>query len=157
MVFGKQALQGYESNRRHADGVRGEHIPRNHDVGPLEKIQSPMRDLQYEPEHFNDRIIFMSMYNDIEWGAKGNKDVSTKNRQWRIMLADCLAVIGLSWGLDQKRSGTELTLTDQTDHGINHHETISRLWSPNISCLQCLWERRISKQRRGKEVYALQR
>ena len=50
---------------------------------------------------------------------KGNKDVNTKNRQLRIILADCLAVIGLSWGLDQKRSGTELTLTDQTDHGIN--------------------------------------
>ena len=31
----------------------------------LVKIQSLMRDLQCEPEHFKDRIIFMSMYNDI--------------------------------------------------------------------------------------------
>ena len=34
MVFGKQPLQGYESNRWFAGGVRVENIPRNHDVGP---------------------------------------------------------------------------------------------------------------------------
>ena len=44
-------------------------------LGLLEKIQSLMRDLQCELEHFTDRIIFMSMYyNDIEWGAKGNTE-----------------------------------------------------------------------------------
>ena len=42
-------------------------------LGLLEKIQSLMRDLQCEPEHFNDRIISMSVYNDIEWRAKGNE------------------------------------------------------------------------------------
>ena len=36
-------------------------------LGVLEKIQSLMRDLQCEPEHLKDRIIFMSMYNDIAW------------------------------------------------------------------------------------------
>ena len=30
----KQSLQGYESNRRDADGVRVENIPKNHSVGP---------------------------------------------------------------------------------------------------------------------------
>ena len=39
-------------------------------LGLLEKIQSLIRDLQCEPEHFTDRIIFMSMYNDIVWKAK---------------------------------------------------------------------------------------
>ena len=38
-------------------------------------------------------------------------------------LEDILAVIGLSWGLDQKRSGTELTMAYQVDlseamHGL---------------------------------------
>ena len=42
-------------------------------LGLLE-IQSLMRDLQCELEHFNDRIIFMSMYNDIAWQEKGNKE-----------------------------------------------------------------------------------
>ena len=39
-------------------------------LGLLEKIQSLMRDLQCEPEHFKDKIIFVSMYNDIAWGEK---------------------------------------------------------------------------------------
>ena len=47
----------------------------------LEKIQSLMRDLQCEPEHFKDRIIFVSMYNDIEWKAKGNKERCEYNSQ----------------------------------------------------------------------------
>ena len=40
----------------------------------LEKIQDLMKDLQCEPEQFNDKIIFMSMYNDIAWGEKGNTE-----------------------------------------------------------------------------------
>ena len=42
-------------------------------LGLLEKIQSLMRDLQCKPEHFTDRIVVMSMYNDIQWRAKGKK------------------------------------------------------------------------------------
>ena len=33
-----------------------------------------MTELQCEPEHFNGRIIFMSMYKEIVWNAKGNKE-----------------------------------------------------------------------------------
>ena len=73
MVFGKQPLQGYESNRRNADGIRVENTPRITALGLLEKIQKLMTDPQCEPEHFKGRIIFMSMFNDIEWKAKGNK------------------------------------------------------------------------------------
>ena len=46
-----------------------------------EKIQSLMRDLQCEPEHFNDRIIFMSMYNDIVWQERGNTERCEYNSQ----------------------------------------------------------------------------
>ena len=89
-------------------------------LGLLEKIPSLMTDLQCELEHFKGRIIFMSMYNDIERRAKGNKDdVNTIDRHLRIVLADSLAVFGLSWSLDEKRVGTELTLTYLTDRGIN--------------------------------------
>ena len=45
------------------------------------KIQSLMRDLQCEPEHLNDRIIFMSRYNDIAWQEKGNKEMCVYNSQ----------------------------------------------------------------------------
>ena len=36
----------------------------------------------------------------------------------RLMLADFLAVIGLSWDLDQNRHGTELTLMDLMESGL---------------------------------------
>ena len=50
-------------------------------LGLLEKIQSLMTDIQCEPENFKDRIIFMSMYNDIEWKAKGNNEQCEYNSQ----------------------------------------------------------------------------
>ena len=81
MVFGKQSLQRNESNRRHADGVREKNIPRIATLGLLEKIQSLMRDLKCELEHSKDRIIFMSMYNDIEWGGRGNPEICEHNSQ----------------------------------------------------------------------------
>ena len=88
-------------------------------LGLLEKIQSLMRDLQCERENFKDKIIFMSMYNDIDWKAKRKKKyVNTMHRQLRIMLAKSLAVIGFYWGLDQKRSVTERTPTNLKDSGI---------------------------------------
>ena len=48
-------------------------------------------------------------------GKEIQKDVNTIHRQLRTMLADSLAVIGLSWGLDQKRNGTEPAPTNPTD------------------------------------------
>ena len=49
-------------------------------LGLLEKIQR-MRDLQCEPEHFNDRISIMSVQNDIAWQEKGNKERCEYNSQ----------------------------------------------------------------------------
>ena len=43
-----------------------ENFPGIMTLGLLEKIQSLMRDLQCEPEHFKDRIIFMSIHDDIK-------------------------------------------------------------------------------------------
>ena len=93
-------------------------------LGLFEKFQSQVRELQCEPENFNDRIISMSMSNDIAWQEKETKKyVNTSHRQLRIMLANSLAVIGLSWGPDQKRKGTEPTVTNPTDHGIKLQRT----------------------------------
>ena len=79
MLFGEQSLQGIESHRRHADGVRVENIPGILTLGLLEKIQSTMRDLQCEPEHFNGRTIFMAMIHDIAWGENGNTEKCVQN------------------------------------------------------------------------------
>ena len=56
-------------------------FPRTTTLDLLEKIQSLMTDLQCEPENFKNRIVFMSMYNDIEWTAKGNKEQCEYNSQ----------------------------------------------------------------------------
>ena len=45
-----------------------------------------MTDPQCEPEHFKDRIIFMSIFNDIEWDAQGNKEQCEYNSQ---AVAEC--------------------------------------------------------------------
>ena len=77
-----------------------------------------MKNIQCEPEHFNGRIIFMSMYNDFE----GEKTETQKNvfrilLKFRSMLAGFLAVVGHSWDLDQKRNGTRTVLINHTEIG----------------------------------------
>ena len=97
----------------------------NRNVGLLEKIHSLTIDLNCEPEHFKDRIIFMSMYNDIACGEKEKqKDVNTIARECELCSKNSIAVIGLPWCPDQKRNGTELTLANATDPGT----TLQRTW-----------------------------
>ena len=50
-------------------------------LGLLEKIPKLVTDLQCELEQFKVRIIFISMYNDIAWQAKGNKGQCEYNSQ----------------------------------------------------------------------------
>ena len=38
-----------------------------------------MDELQCDPADFKDRIIFMSMFNDIEWEARGNEELCGNN------------------------------------------------------------------------------
>ena len=113
MVFGKQLPQGSESNRWHADGVRVENISWNHNVGPPREDFSIMRELQFEPEHFNDRIIFMLKYNDIEWGENGNTEKCETNS---VTVANCARRFPLS-NLDQRSNVTELIRINQTENG----------------------------------------
>ena len=64
----------------------GKFFPGIKALGLLEKIQKLLTDPQCEPEHFKGRIIFMSRYNDIEWGAKGNKERCVHNSK---AVAEC--------------------------------------------------------------------
>ena len=45
----------------------------------LVEIQKMMAETNCDPEQFHGRIIFMSMYNDIAWGEKGNKEFRIGN------------------------------------------------------------------------------
>ena len=131
-------------------------------LGLQENIQSLMRDQQCEPEHFKDRIIFMSMYNDIAWLEKGNTErfecnsqtVSEKARKfprghWSF----------LEPGSEKKWCGTYTDKPDGSWDRMAERNDVEflRFRSSNISCHQCLWERGVTKQRRRKGVNILQR
>ena len=46
----------------------------------LEKSQNLMEDeLQIQPQNVEDRILFMSMYSDIDWTAKDNRSLCEKH------------------------------------------------------------------------------
>ena len=45
----------------------------------LDGIQNMMTEIKCEPEQFQGRLIFMSMYNDIVWEEKGNKELCIAN------------------------------------------------------------------------------
>ena len=75
----------------------------------LEEIQKFMKELQCEPEQFNDRIIFMSCTTTLHGKNKETqKSVKIIQLQLRIMLADFRAVFGRSWDLDQKEMARKL-------------------------------------------------
>ena len=48
-------------------------------VGILNETQKMMGDLQCDPADFKDRIIFMSLFNDIVWDAKGSEELCENN------------------------------------------------------------------------------
>ena len=50
-------------------------------MGVLDEIQQMMEKLQCEPEKIKDRIIFMSMFNDIVWDSKGNDELCENNEK----------------------------------------------------------------------------
>ena len=67
MVFGNTLSQRFGLDRGGADGVRVEFFPGFTTSGILDEIQKMMTKSKCEPEQFKGRIIFMSMYNDIDW------------------------------------------------------------------------------------------
>ena len=81
-------------------------------------------------------------------------------RQLKSVQKDFLAVIGLSWGLNLKRSGMELTMANLMDLGTERRRkccTISKIPVIRYSMYQSRGERTIKKQRRRKDNNSLQR
>ena len=87
-------------SRHSSQGLRC--VTRNNDftdgittLGLVEKIQSLMRDLLCEPEHFTDRIIFVSICNDIVWRIKGNTERCEFDSQTVAELCSWTAALSL--------------------------------------------------------------
>ena len=82
------------------------------------EIQNMMTETQCEPKQFPGRIKFMSVYNDIVWGAKGNREACIANSHMVADYARKFArVIGRFLGPDRKRSGMELIHTNRMENG----------------------------------------
>ena len=47
----------------------------------VQKIQEDLQDRNVEPEDFEDRIIVMSMFNDIEWTKRGISETCISNSE----------------------------------------------------------------------------
>ena len=47
----------------------------------LQKIQKDLQNQNIEPVSFEERIIFMSMFNDIDWTKRGNSERCTSNSE----------------------------------------------------------------------------
>ena len=72
IFHGIRSIWRIGANRWRADGVR---------VTKISQIQNMMTGIKCEPEHFQGRIIFMSMHNDIDW--------KEKTRQPRKLYFEC--------------------------------------------------------------------
>ena len=86
-------------------GIDGEAIEFEWNIFPgfsslqiLQKILDDLRERNIKPVNFTDRIISMSMFNDIDWTRKGNNVIGIAKRfsqgHWTF--------------LETKRSGMEL-------------------------------------------------
>ena len=56
-------------------------LPRFSSLQLLQKIQNDVRERNIEPEKFTDRIIFISMFNDIDWTRKRNDGICISNSE----------------------------------------------------------------------------
>ena len=118
MVFGNSLCQRIGSNRRRADGATMENLPGFTTLGILIEIQKMMAELKCEPEQFQGRIIFMSMYNYITWRTPGNEENCVANSLYVATFAQrfpfgCWSYLGPGC----EKSGMELTLTSQMVNG----------------------------------------
>ena len=153
MVFGNQSLQGYESNRWVPKEFEWKIFPGITALGLLEKIQNLMRGLQCEPEHFEDRIIFMSMFNDVVCDAKGNEAPCEHNAQAVANYARKIPRGHWPFLGPGSKEKVERNLYSQTrwimgSNGREHDGKFLSIGSSDISCLKCLCWRRFTTQRR---------
>ena len=80
-----------------------------------------------ELDKFGDRLIFMSMFNDIDWTRKENEDKCFFPEKSQCTRRNSPKDIGRFWVLETKRSGMEAVITNQ--HQIFTSER-QELWNP---------------------------
>ena len=118
--------QNQQSNSyRELQGIAGEPIEFEWNIFPgltsleiLQKIQKDLQDRNIEPEKFEDRIIFMSMFKDIEWTKRIQRNVFRIPNESRITRRDSRKDTGHSSALETTRIGVELSVFRLREHEI---------------------------------------
>ena len=131
-------------------------------VGILNKMQQLMGELQCEQVNFTGRIIFMSMFNDIVWDARGNDELCVNNSKTIKDYAERFPRCRWSFigsGSEKEWYGT---YDDKPDGSWNRTaekmlQNFKDSGHSNIPMYQPLGERTIKKQRVRKDNKSLQR
>ena len=94
----------YELNGIDGEPVEFEwNIFSGHTILELHEIERKMAKDRFRPEEFKDRIIFMPMYNDINWTKDGNLQLCTSNSlEVKLAQTDFRKDIGHSSDPEQK-------------------------------------------------------
>ena len=88
-------------------------------IGDSPQDQKKTPKLNFEPGNFEERIIFMSMFNDIDWTKEAiQKDAFQILNTSRITRRDSREDTGHSLAPAMKRSGTELSTKHLKDTRI---------------------------------------
>ena len=90
----------------------------------VQVVQELMRRLSCEPEKFQGRIIFMSMYNEIEWGSEKNE---------RVCLANA-AIMGCP-----KRFAKEWSATDIFKPGGRRDKVADLMMGAPVKVVKRIW------------------
>ena len=131
-------------------------------LGILDETQNMMTELKCELEHFQGRIIFMSMFNDIDRVKRGNqrKLYCECSQSYLNMLENSCEDIGNFQGLDRRRNGTDSRMQPRRTMGRSCWECDDQFCGKRKSCIPCIqrsWTRRIEKYRGRIKNHSLQR
>ena len=109
--------QNFGHNRRRTDGIRVEYFPGFNTLELVREFQKFMSKM-CEPEQFQGRVIFMSMFNDIICGNKDNEQECIANSTLVSLFAKRFpAGRWHSSDPDQKQSGNPPTMKDLEENG----------------------------------------
>ena len=173
MVFGNTLSQWFESNRWRADGVRVENIPRIHYCGHPRRDSkisdwSTSLGILWEIQKILKYIVKLSSSKEGSSSCQCTKTLHWKSRKMSYefcyscelcsrILARTLVIFG-SWIREEMvRNLFWWTRWRLGQDCWTNDAQLYRKRSPYLSCHQRLGKRRIKKQRKGIEVYALQR
>ena len=138
----KNQVEEYRQSNSYREllGIDGEPIefewnvfPRRTSLEILQKIQKDLQDRSIDPGHFEDRIIFMSMFNDIDWTKRRNPDAFQIPNTSRITWRDSREDNGHFSAMETSGSGTELSVTHLKEDRIPSRHRLWNDWKKPVS------------------------